>query len=384
MDKRPLGVYIHWPYCISKCPYCDFNSYVGAEANRTKMREAYLKALESAFQDTPNHTLQTIFFGGGTPSLMPPELTRDLIEKAKSLWGQNHEIEITLEANPATVDQDRFLAFEKAGINRLSLGIQSLDENVLKFLGRRHSKEEALEAITLARGIFPRYSFDLIYAYKDQTLESWETMLRRGLELAGGHISLYQLTIEPGTAFYARTQRGEILNVQNDLGAELYEMTGEILKDEGYSGYEISNYAKAGHESQHNLIYWRYQDYVGIGPGAHGRYKNLEGQKMGTQSLRGPDAWIESVLHNGHGFQSTEKLSPQNQATEMIMMGLRLENGIDFNHFEAEVGTKLKDFLNPKKMEVLIAEGYLSSHEDTLKLHPKGRRNLNAILQYFL
>lgn len=381
MSDRPLGLYIHWPYCISKCPYCDFNSFVGQATDAQKLRTAYLKELENSYRETPHHQLKTIFFGGGTPSLMPPELARDLIEAAKSLWSVRDDIEITLEANPATVDQDRFVAFRDAGVNRLSLGIQSLDDQVLTFLGRKHSAQEAIHALEMAREIFPRFSFDLIYAYVGQTLSFWEDTLRRGLAFAKGHISLYQLTIEPGTAFYGRAARGEKLTVDDDLGAELYELTGRILKEADFYNYEISNYAQKGQESQHNLIYWRYQDYVGIGPGAHGRYKNTLDEKIATQCLRGPESWADRVLEQGCGYQSTESLSPETQALEMIMMGLRLEEGIEFKRFSSEIGHPIENFINASQLQLLEKEGYLRKSPTTLSLTPQGRNNLNSILK---
>lgn len=384
MARRPLGLYIHWPYCISKCPYCDFNSFVGAEADHGRLKEAYLRELHNYHEETEDHELQTIFFGGGTPSLMPPSLTQELIETAKALWGQTDEIEITLEANPATVDQARFEAFREAGINRLSLGIQSLDDEILQFLGRKHSAKEAVQALKIAKTIFPKFSFDLIYAYRGQTLDLWEKTLGKGLEYANGHISLYQLTIEPGTAFYNRANRGEVLTVDDDLGAELYDLTGRILSDHQFRNYEISNYAQPGHESQHNLIYWRYQDYVGVGPGAHGRYKNHSGEKIATQAIRGPEQWAEAAIQKGLGLQKSETLDLSTQAFEKIMMGLRLEEGLDKKSFIDEIQTPLAQFMNGHSLKALKDEGYIIESSERLTLTPQGRNNLNSILKELL
>lgn len=384
MSNRPLGLYIHWPYCISKCPYCDFNSFVGAEADHSKMRQAYLSELHNYHRETEGHELKTIFFGGGTPSLMPPSLTQELIETAKALWGQTGEIEITLEANPATVDQARFEAFREAGINRLSLGIQSLDDEVLEFLGRKHSAAEAIKALKMAKAIFPKFSFDLIYAYRGQTLNLWEKTLREGLAYANGHISLYQLTIEPGTAFYNLASRGEVLTVEDDLGADLYELTDFILSQNNFLNYEVSNYAQPGHESQHNLIYWRYQDYIGIGPGAHGRYKNKAGNKIATSAIRGPEPWANTSIEKELGLQRSETLEVSTQATEMIMMGLRLSEGIDKKSFIAEIGKPLDEFINELGLKALVEEGNIIESPEKLALTPQGRNNLNSVLKVLL
>ena len=386
--SRPsLGLYIHWPFCVSKCPYCDFNSFVGQNIDTDAYLNAYLAQIDHFHSRTPNHTLRTIFFGGGTPSLMPPSITRALIERARGLWTCAPDMEITLEANPNTVDRDKFEAFKHAGINRLSIGIQSFDDASLTFLGRNHSAHEGTRAIHTAREIYDRVTFDLIYARPHQTLRQWEDELTHALTFNTTHLSLYQLTIEPGTAFAPRFERGEIILPQDELSADLYTLTRDVMARFGFYDYEVSNYAKPGFESQHNLIYWRYQDYVGIGPGAHGRFYE-GGDKIATTQHKAPDAWVAQVLAGNHGRQQI--ITPTQQMMECMMMGLRLREGVslDFTRPMHELinhdnVTRAVWQSIEKKIPHLMAEGYVNSSDcDTIALTHEGRLRLNSLLQY--
>jgi len=341
---------------------------------------AYMGELERFYKQTHDLSLTSIFFGGGTPSLMPPLLTAAIITKAKALWGESNLSEITLEANPSTAEMNRFQAFRDAGVNRLSIGIQSFQEQSLKFLGRGHNADEGKRAIAMAQNIFPRVSFDLIYALPEQTLTEWKEELTYALSLGTGHLSLYQLTIEPGTAFAPRYDRGEIVLPEEDLAADLYELTQTLCQEKGLPAYEISNHARRGDESQHNLIYWRYDDYIGIGPGAHGRFKNLDGQKIATEQHRAPDVWLKKVLEDNSGDIRTAVISEEDQAKEALMMALRLKEGIDLNRHPLPYGATL----DPQRLKVLINEGDLIQQEQTLTVTEQGRPRLNGILRYLL
>ncbi len=365
------ALYIHWPFCISKCPYCDFNSHVSATVDHDRWRSALLTELHYYAQQTQGQKLQSIFFGGGTPSLMKPETVQALIDEAHKLWPTALDLEITLEANPGTVDMERFQAFQQAGINRLSMGIQSLYDDQLQFLGRKHSAAEAFEAIGIARDIFPRYSFDLIYARPNQTLNAWEKELTQALTLAGDHLSLYQLTIEPGTSFYTRHNRGDFQIPQDDLAADLYTLTEDIMAAAGRPSYEVSNYAQPGQESRHNLMYWRYRDYIGIGPGAHGRL-TLDGIKTATKGTRGPELWLQAVEAKGHGASEKTVINSNQQMQERLMMGLRLTEGISLNEVEGGISSE--------KLPFLAEEGFINVGGSNLKLTPAGRLCLNTVL----
>ncbi|MDX1736711.1 MAG: radical SAM family heme chaperone HemW, partial [Alphaproteobacteria bacterium] len=301
---KEIALYVHWPFCQSKCPYCDFNSHVRETIDQRQWQDALLAELDHAFEESGERELKSIFFGGGTPSLMSPDIVYGIIDKALALWPSEKTPEITLEANPTSVERARFQGYRDAGVNRLSLGIQSLDPDVLKFLGRLHSVDQALHAIETAREIFDRYSFDLIYARPNQSIAEWQKELKDALEMAGDHLSLYQLTIEPGTSFHTRFRLGEFEMPDENLAASFYEITQSIMIDAGLPAYEVSNHARLGQESQHNLVYWRYQDYAGIGPGAHGRVYMRNGPqgagKYATFRERLPEKWLQSVQQNGH------------------------------------------------------------------------------------
>ena len=329
-------------------------------------------------QDAPRR-LVSIFFGGGTPSLMTPETVHHLIEDARHLFPSVNDLEVTLEANPTSVEADKFRAFAEAGINRLSLGVQSLNEGDLAALGRQHSAQQAIAALELGRGIFPRLSFDLIYARPGQTEEKWRTELRQALALVADHLSLYQLTIEPGTKFEAQHRRGTLILPEDDLAASLYMMTRNEAARFGLRDYEISNYAIPGAESRHNLTYWHYDDYLGIGPGAHSRL-TLNGQLHATRRHRAPEPWAELVETHGHGTREDEILSSAMKAHEALLMGLRLREGIDTAHFRKRTGLPLEKCLDPVILEACLEEGYLEQDDQTLRATDEGRLRLEALL----
>jgi putative oxygen-independent coproporphyrinogen III oxidase len=383
MSDAPLALYIHWPFCRSKCPYCDFNSHVRDRIEEPRWRNALLAELDHAAAETRDRRLRSIFFGGGTPSLMPPEVVAALIERAARHWPFANDIEITLEANPNSVEAGRFRALREAGVNRLSLGIQALDDAALRFLGRRHDRAEALAAIDTARRHFARFSFDLIYARPDQSVAAWMDELDRAIALAGDHLSLYQLTVEPGTAFATAAARGEWQIPDDELAGALYEATAERLARAGFAAYEISNYARPGGECRHNLTYWRYGDYIGIGPGAHGRLTRA-GAKHATRRWRLPERWLESVEREGHGLEESQSLTAAEQAREALMMGLRLAEGIDGAGFRAATGTVLDAAVERKAVARLVEGGFLVVDDRGLRATATGRQRLNAVLSEIL
>jgi oxygen-independent coproporphyrinogen-3 oxidase len=378
-----LGVYIHWPFCKSKCPYCDFNSHVRDGVRHERWRNALLAELEHAAREAPGRRVETIFFGGGTPSLMEPATVAALIARTKTLWDTAPDIEITLEANPTSAEAGRFAMLAEAGVNRLSLGIQALDAASLRFLGREHSADEALAALELARRHFARYSFDLIYARPGQTPESWAAELERALALAGEHLSLYQLTIERGTRFFADQARGAFALPNEDDAATMFEQTQARLAAAGLPAYEISNHARPGAACRHNLIYWRYQDYVGIGPGAHGRFADDAGRpgKQATRRTSGPEAWIEAVESSGHGTAETSSIAGQDLIEEALMMGLRLADGIDRSQFASVAGCDPVPALGEARLAPLVTAGLLDIDATHLRATPAGRQRLNAVLE---
>ena len=380
MNAPPLGVYVHWPFCKSKCPYCDFNSHVRDGVEQTRWRKALLTELEHAAREAPGRRVETIFFGGGTPSLMAPETVDAVIARAKALWDCAPEVEITLEANPTSVEAARFAALAEAGVNRVSLGVQALDAAALKFLGREHSADEALAALDTARRHFPRYSFDLIYARPGQTPEAWAAELEHALTLAGEHLSLYQLTIERGTRFFTDHARGAFVLPDEEASAAMFEATQSRLMAAGLPAYEVSNHAQPGAACRHNLIYWRYQDYVGIGPGAHGRF--AEGAaKRATRRASGPEAWLEAVERTGHGTAESTTVAGRDLVEEALMMGLRLADGIDRKLFAAVTGADPVAALKEDAVAPLIKAGFLEIEPERLRATAAGRQRLNAILE---
>ncbi|MCS7268616.1 MAG: radical SAM family heme chaperone HemW [Geminicoccaceae bacterium] len=383
MSRAPLALYVHWPFCTAKCPYCDFNSHVREGVDQARWRRALLTELEHWAARLGERALVSVFFGGGTPSLMEPETVATVLARAVSLWPPVEDLEVTLEANPSSVEAGRFAAYREAGVNRISIGIQALDDAALRFLGRRHTVAEALAALALAMKTFPRVSFDLIYARPGQTAAAWEEELRRALGLGTRHLSLYQLTIEPGTRFYARARAGLLAPPDEDAQAELFERTQELTAAAGLPAYEISNHARPGEECRHNLVYWRYGEYVGIGPGAHGRIVR-SGRRFATRALRQPEAWLAAVERRGHGLEAEEELSPREQLVEALMMGLRLAEGVPVARLERLAGAAWREALNVEALDRARAEGLLENREDRLVATAAGRERLDALLRAIL
>ncbi len=352
-EAGAFGLYIHWPFCLSKCPYCDFNSHVrhgGIEEKR--FVRAYQREIASIAARVPERTVSTIFFGGGTPSLMQPATVAAILDAAAKHWTIASDVEITLEANPTSVEAERFRGFRTAGVNRVSLGVQSLDDTALKELGRLHSAQEALDAIAIARSVFDRYSFDLIYARPGQSIESWNSELKRAIAEAAEHLSLYQLTIEPETPFFGLHAAGKLKIPDADLARDLYDATQEICAAHGLPAYEISNHARTGAECRHNLVYWRGHDYAGVGPGAHGRL-DIDGRRFATATEKRPEAWLMRVESLGHGLVVDEPLTREERADEFLLMGLRLAEGIDPVRYENLSGRPLDE----KRVSILRSEG---------------------------
>jgi len=379
---EPLAVYVHWPFCRSKCPYCDFNSHVRDDVDSARWTRALLADLDHMAGLAPDHTVATVFFGGGTPSLMPPDTVAAVLERVRSRWRIAEDVEITLEANPNSAEAVCFHGFAAAGVNRLSLGVQALDPAALRFLGRAHDRREAIAAIKLARTSFARFSFDLIYARPGQTLAGWQSELDEALALAGDHLSLYQLTIEPGTAFATRARRGDLAPLDEDTAAVLYEATQERLAAAGLPAYEISNHARPGGECRHNLAYWRYQDYIGVGPGAHGRLTR-GGIKRATRQRRAPESWLAAVEANGTGLEDTTPIARAVAVEEMLMMGLRLTRGVGRVRFEQVAGEAIETRF-ARQLPRLIEGGFLTMEGGGLAATPAGRQRLNAVLAALL
>jgi oxygen-independent coproporphyrinogen-3 oxidase len=376
---RDLALYIHWPYCLAKCPYCDFNSHVAAVLPQARMRAALRAELEFEAARLGPRRVTSVFFGGGTPSLMAPETVAALIADAGRLFTLAPDVEITLEANPTSIEAGRFAAYAQAGVNRVSIGVQSLREDDLRFLGRQHSAEQAIKAIELGAKLFPRHSFDLIYARPHQTQTAWRAELREALGLAADHLSLYQLTIEEGTKFFTLHARGAFTLPDEELAAQLYDATHEEAAKFGLVPYEVSNYARPGSESRHNLAYWRYLDYAGIGPGAHGRLTLPHGF-VATTRHRAPEAWMDLVEKQGHGTTLEEPIGPQDRAREALIMGLRLAEGIDETRFQARTSVNLDDALEPAMLATALAEGLLRREKGRLSATKQGRHRLDALL----
>ena len=371
--SQPLALYVHWPFCFSKCPYCDFNSHVRQPVDQDQWREALLADLAHEAQLLPDRELTSIFFGGGTPSLMEPATVEAVIAAAREQWTMAAGIEITLEANPNSVEAARFADLAAAGVNRLSLGLQSFDDRALGFLGRAHSAREGWRALEIAQKNFRRVSFDLIYALPDETENSWSATLAQALSLGTSHLSLYQLTIEPGTRFASMVARREIEPLDTDRAAALYELTDAMTSAGGMSAYEISNHARSGQESRHNLTYWRYGDYAGIGPGAHGR-------RLGMRTVRHkkPENFLSGLGRNGHGICEEEELLRTEAADEALVMGLRLSEGIDAGAIARRLG--LDAIVDWARVDRLVSLGHLSRDGEHIAVTPGGRLLLEAIL----
>ncbi|PHP18173.1 coproporphyrinogen III oxidase [Sphingobium sp. IP1] len=370
-----LGLYVHWPFCVSKCPYCDFNSHVRDRIDADAWQAALLADLAHEAEKTGRRPLRSIFFGGGTPSLMPPRIAASLIEAAERHWGFSNDIEITLEANPNSVEAARFGDLAAAGINRVSLGLQALDNEALAFLGRAHDVDEGLGALDTARRIFDRVSFDLIYARPGQSESDWEAELARALSFGTGHLSLYQLTIEPGTRFATLATQGKLTPVDPDHGATLYELTQAMTAEAGIPSYEISNHARPEQESRHNLIYWRYGDYVGIGPGAHGRRGG-----MATLRHKKPENWMGAVDRNGNGLQQEVPLQAEDKAREALLMGLRLGEGVDLARIAGLSGLPIDALVDDRAIDRMNDLGLVWRTGNRLQVSPAGMLLLDAIL----
>ncbi|WP_103335046.1 radical SAM family heme chaperone HemW [Pseudotabrizicola formosa] len=379
-QQAGFGLYVHWPFCQSKCPYCDFNSHVSDAVDHSEWAAAYLNDLRRYALETPGRVLSSIFFGGGTPSLMRPETVAAIVDEAVKLWTPANDIEITLEANPTSVEIGRFAEFRLAGINRVSIGIQALNDTDLRRLGRMHDAREARKAIEVSQAVFDRSSFDLIYARQDQSISAWEAELRDALSLAAGHLSLYQLTIEPGTVFGARFERGLLQGLPvEDVAADMFELTQGICEAHGKPAYEISNHARPGEESRHNMIYWRCGDFLGIGPGAHGRLTDAAGQRYATVARHMPGDWLKAnqagATHDGR-----EMLSQDAQATELLLMGMRVNSGVDLTEYQTISGAPL----SPTRLEPLRAQGLVEITNGRLHTTPSGRLVLNWVLKELL
>ena len=381
--QERLAVYLHWPFCLAKCPYCDFNSHVRDGIDQGRWRAALLAEIDHAADETGPRTVASVFFGGGTPSLMPPETAAAAIVRIRARWRLAEDAEITLEANPTSAEAAAFEGFLEAGVNRLSLGVQALDDASLRFLGRFHSAAEARDALALAKRIMPRVSFDLIYARPGQTVADWRDELARALEMASGHLSLYQLTIERGTPFFAAHRDRAFVLPDEDEAAALFETTQEVTEAAGLPAYEVSNHAVPGAEARHNLAYWRGEDYAGIGPGAHGRL-TLGGAAIATERAPAPEAWLAAVEAKGHGTRRRETLAPEERARERLMMGLRLRDGVDRAGFAAKSGLALDDLIDAAALARLADAGYLVSDSRTLRATPEGLLRLNSVIAALL
>ena len=373
LTSAPLALYVHWPFCVSKCPYCDFNSHVRASIDQDAWRDALLADLSHEATLLPHHRLTSIFFGGGTPSLMAPSTVAAVIEAARRHWAAADDVEITLEANPNSVEAARFADLAAAGVNRLSLGLQSFDEAQLAFLGRAHSVSEGLAALEVAQRHFDRVSFDLIYALPGDREASWSASLDRAIGFGTGHLSLYQLTIEPGTRFAALHAAGKLEPLDPDSAASLFDLTAERTEAAGIPAYEISNHARCGQESRHNLTYWRYGDYAGIGPGAHGRRLGMR-----TTRHRKPENFLSGIKRNRHGIADEAPLNRREAADEALVMGLRLSEGIDLEALALRVG--VDSLVDCRAVDRLCASGHLERSGTRIRTTPAGRLLLDRVL----
>lgn len=385
LAQTPLGLYIHWPFCRSKCPYCDFNSHVSQSVDIAAWQTALINEMrwiadvyqcEAAAASDGRPLLSSIFFGGGTPSLMPPALLAALCEEADRLFQCAENIEITAEANPTSVETDKLASFRSAGVNRLSLGIQALRADDLQFLGREHSPDEALTALDTACRLFNRVSADMIYGLPDQTPEGWLSQLHQLQSQGLDHLSAYQLTIEPGTVFYSRARNGETMRVSLDKMADFYAATETAMSEAGLDGYEISNYARPGAECQHNLLYWRAQDWLAIGPGGHARFSLKDGGRWQGATRRSPSGWLDQIARDGHGFDTISREDKRDHGEEILMMGLRLAEGIDSQKLSDDTGL----MLDQDWIKRFCEEGWLNSQHTRLVATGEGRQRLDYIL----
>ena len=375
-QRAGFGLYIHWPFCQSKCPYCDFNSHVSSNIDQEAWTEAYLSEISNNYNFSSEKVLNTVFFGGGTPSLMPSKTIETIITHILSLWKTSNQLEITLEANPTSIDVSRFKEYRSAGVNRVSVGVQSLDDTSLKCLGRLHTGKEAIIAVQTAQSVFDRVSFDLIYARQNQTIKAWEQELLSALSLGTNHMSLYQLTIEDGTVFGDRAKIGKLPGLPSeDLSADMYTLTQEIMSSNRLPLYEVSNHAFPGEESRHNLIYWRGGDFIGIGPGAHGRYYQGPKRKA-TVMTKNPNKWLSQIKRLGHGAEPSTVLSKSDEALEYLMMSARLVEGTDLKFLDT-LDLNLLNYNNIKGLKKL---GLIFVKNERMVVTPEGRPVLNSVL----
>ena len=379
MRGAALGVYVHWPFCLSKCPYCDFNSHVRERIDEARWRGALLTEIDHAAARLAGRHIATIFFGGGTPSLMQPGTVAAVLDRLAARWSLAEDVEITLEANPTSVEAGRFAGFRTAGVNRVSLGVQALDDQALRFLGRGHDAAQARAALALAAKHFPRFSFDLIYARPGQSAQSWASELHEALALVGDHLSVYQLTIEQGTAFATAYARGDFVLPDDEQQGALYETTQDLLERAGLAAYEISNHARRGGACRHNLVYWRYSDYLGLGPGAHGRL-SIDREKHALRNWRAPETWLRAIEAGGPASEEDIVLDAGERRDEMLMMGLRLEEGVTRARFRDELGDDIEAVLQPTRLQGLIDGGFLVLDAAGLRASQAGRQRLNAVL----
>ena len=378
-DERTLGLYVHWPFCKSKCPYCDFNSHVETAIDQRRWRDALTAEIRHFAGLTPGRRLETVFFGGGTPSLMPPETVAAVIQTAKECWDTGRQIEITLEANPTSVEAARLASYRAAGVERISLGVQSFEPEGLAALGREHGVQEAIDAIAVARSLFDRVSFDLIYARPGQTRVGWRRELGTALDHAGTHLSVYQLTVEPGTAFHGLHRQGKLALPPEEEQAGFFEDTRAALDDAGLPAYEISNHARPGDECRHNLIYWLSADYAGVGPGAHGRI-TLDGRTAAFSQRRAPEAWRDAVEREGHATVTETVLEPTERFEEIAMMGLRLTGGIPRSRLMALTGREPEALFDPAALERMRDGGFVEVDGGGIRATREGRQRLDAVL----
>jgi putative oxygen-independent coproporphyrinogen III oxidase len=376
-DDPGFGVYVHWPFCLSKCPYCDFNSHVrGAAIDEDRYLAAFRTEIRHRAGLAPGRIARSIFFGGGTPSLMRPETVQGIIDAIAANWRLDPDAEITLEANPTSVEAERFRGYRAAGVNRLSIGVQALNDADLKTLGRKHSVEEALAAVKVAASIFPRFTFDLIYGRPGQSEAEWRAELKRGLDLAGDHLSLYQLTIEPDTIFERLRDAGKLKLPDEDLSLAMFAATRELTEARGLPAYEVSNHARPGAESRHNLIYWRYGEYAGVGPGAHGRLVTTKG-RLAQEAERHPEMWLTQVETEGHGLVENMALSREEQGDEFLLMGLRLREGVDPRRYETLTGRTL----DRERITSLIEDGFIEQDPNgRIRVTPMGAPLLDTVV----
>jgi len=380
-DDPGFGVYVHWPFCQSKCPYCDFNSHVRETIDEVRWRAALVAEIAHMGQVAPGRTVRSIFFGGGTPSLMAPATVGAALDAIAAAWPLADDVEVTLEANPGSVEAGRFAGYRAAGVGRVSLGVQALDDTALKALGRRHDRDEALAAIAIAREHFPRMSFDLIYARPGQSPAAWEEELTRALAFGTDHLSLYQLTIEPGTAFHTLHRRGELVIPCEDDQATMYEATQVMTGAAGLPAYEVSNHARPGQESRHNTLYWRSGEWAGVGPGAHGRLNAPGGLSIARRQAKAPETWLTGVEAHGHATAETLEIAGSERHTEVLMMGLRLARGLSAADVHRTTGLTIDALVPPARRAPMVAAGLLEVSDDRILATPAGRQVLNAVLE---